>query len=86
MSNVTVQARVSAELKEEAEAVLSAMGISTAEAIRIFLQQTVNSGGLPFQPTARIPNADTLAAMMELEDRGGQVFPTTDELFADWKR
>jgi len=86
MSNVTIQARVSAELKQEAEAVFAAIGMSTAEAIRVFLQQAVNSGGLPFQPTAKAPNAETLAAMMELEDRGGQVFSTTDELFADWKR
>jgi DNA-damage-inducible protein J len=86
MSNVTVQARVSVELKQEAEAVFSAIGLSTAEAIRVFLQQAVNSGGLPFQPTSKTPNAETLAAMMELEDGGGEVFPTTAALFADWKR
>lgn len=85
MSNVTVQARISSELKQEAEAVFSAVGMSTAEAIRIFLQQVVNSGGLPFQPTAKQPNAETLAAMAELEERGGQVFVTTDELFTDWE-
>ena len=85
MANVTVQARVSPELKQAAEAVFSAIGLSTAEAIRVFLQQAVNSGGLPFQPSAKIPSAETLAAMMELEDGGGQLFPTKEELFADWK-
>ncbi len=85
MANVTVQARVTPELKQEAEAVFSAIGMSTADAIRVFLQQAVNSGGLPFRPTAKNPGAETLAAMMELEDGGGQLFPTTDELFADWK-
>jgi DNA-damage-inducible protein J len=85
MANVTVQARVSPELKQEAEAVFSAIGMSTAEAIRVFLQQAVNSGGLPFRPAAKTPSAETLAAMMELEDGGGQRFSTTDELFADWK-
>ncbi|MBE2221728.1 MAG: type II toxin-antitoxin system RelB/DinJ family antitoxin [Anaerolineae bacterium] len=84
MSNVTVQARISENLKQDAEAVFSAIGMSTAEAIRLFLQQTVNSGGLPFQPTAKTPNADTLAAMNELEDGGGKTFSTTDDLFADW--
>ena len=86
MPNVTVQARVSPELKEEAEIVFSEMGLTTAEAIRLFLQQTVNTGGLPFQPTAKRPNAETLAAMMELEEGGGQVFESPDELFAEWKR
>ncbi len=85
MSNITVQARIPPELKEEAESVLSSIGMTTAEAIRVFLKQVVNSGGLPFQPTAKVPNAETLAAMMELEQGGGQVFQSTDELFTDWK-
>lgn len=84
MSNTTVQARISSELKQESEAVFSAIGLSTAEAIRLFLQQTVNSGGLPFQPSAKMPNTETLAALNELEDNGGTVFSSPDELFADW--
>ena len=84
MSNTTVQARISSELKQESEAVFSAIGLSTAEAIRLFLQQTVNSGGLPFQPTAKLPNAETLAALNELEDNGGTLFSKPDDLFADW--
>jgi DNA-damage-inducible protein J len=86
MPNVTVQARVSVELKEEAEAVFAAIGLTTAEAIRIFMQQTVNSGGLPFQPTAKIPNPETLQAIEELEAGDGQTFQTTGELFANWKQ
>ena len=86
MSNVTVQARVSPALKEQADAVFAALGLSTADAIRLFLQQTVNTGGLPFQPIAKRPNAETLEAMTELANGGGQVFQTTAELFADWKR
>ena len=85
MANVTVQSRISPELKEQADAILSSMGLSTADAIRLFLQQVVNSGGLPFQPTARRPNAETRAAIQELENRGGQVFQTAEELFADWR-
>ena len=84
MSNTTVQARISSELKQESEAVFSAIGLSTAEAIRLFLQQTVNSGGLPFQPTAKMPNTETLAALNELEDNGGTLFSNSDDLFADW--
>jgi DNA-damage-inducible protein J len=86
MPNVTVQARVTAELKEDAEEVFAAIGLTTAEAIRIFLQQTVNSGGLPFQPTAKRPSAETEQAISELEDGGGQTFQTTSELFANWKK
>ena len=77
MSTVIVQSRVSPELKEDAAVVFKAMGMSTAEAIRIFLQQTVNSGRLPFQPTTKIPNAETLAAFRETEE--GKTHPTTLE-------
>ena len=85
MSKATVQARVNAELKQEAEAVFAAIGMTTAEAIRVFLQQAVNSGGLPFQPTAKLPNAQTWAAITELEDGGGQLFSAPEELFANWQ-
>ena len=79
MSNVTVQSRVNSELKAQAEHVFSGMGMSTADAIRIFLQQSVNEGGLPFRPYAKIPNAETLAAFKETEE--GNAHPTTlDEL------
>jgi DNA-damage-inducible protein J len=86
MANTTVQARISADLKEDAEAVFAAIGLTTAEAIRLFMQQTVNRGGLPFQPTAKMPNAETWGAITELEDGGGEVFSTADELFADWEK
>lgn len=85
MSNVTIQSRVSPELKQQAEAVFAALGLSTADAIRMFLQQAVNVGGLPFQPSVKRPNADTRDAMKELESGGGQVFQTPGDLFADWE-
>lgn len=61
--NDTVQARVTSELKADAEAVFNSMGLKTSDAIRLFLQQSVNIGGLPFQPKAKLPNADTRDAM-----------------------
>ena len=86
MSNVTIQARVSPELKEQAEAVFEAIGMTTAEAIRVFLKQAINSGGLPFQPTVKMPNVETAAAIMELENGGGERFQTAEDLLADWSR
>ena len=84
MTTVTVQARINPDLKEQADALFAALGLSTADAIRLFLQQSVNAGGLPFQPSVKRPNPDTLAAMAELEQRGGQRFQSATDLFADW--
>ena len=83
MPNVTVQSRVKPELKEQAETVFSAIGLSTADAIRMFLQQSVNVGGLPFRPTAKQPNAETLEAMEELAQGKGKKFRSTKEFYHD---
>ncbi len=84
MANATVQSRVNPELKERAEALFTAMGMSTAEAIRIFLQQSVNEGGLPFRPSiGKHPNLETLAAMAELEQGGGKRYESAQELYDD---
>lgn len=83
MANITIQSRIRPELKEQAEAVFEAIGLSMGDAIRLFLQQSVNTGGLPFQPTAKRPNAETLAALEEVESGKGKRFATVDELIAD---
>lgn len=84
--NTHVQARVSPELKEQADAILKDMGLKTAEAIRLFLQQVVNTGGLPFQPHAKVPNAETIEAMNEMEKSKGKIYKKTDALFEDWEK
>ncbi len=47
----TVRARVDARLKKESEDVLESLGLTTTEAIRIFLQQVRLRRGLPFPVT-----------------------------------
>jgi DNA-damage-inducible protein J len=43
-----IHARIDPKLKESAERVFSKIGISTAEAIRLFLKQVELHNGLPF--------------------------------------
>ena len=85
MAKVLVQSYVKSKLKEQAEAVFSAIGMSTADAIEIFLHESVNAGGLPWKPTAKQPNRETLEAMRELSHGGGEEFDTVDDLFASWR-
>jgi DNA-damage-inducible protein J len=49
----------------------------------MFLQQSVNVGGLPFRPAAKQPNAETLAAMRELEEGGGKYFDSIEAMLKD---
>lgn len=82
-TNDTVQARVTTELKTDAETIFKAMGLKTSDAIRLFLQQSVNVGGLPFQPIAKTPNTDTIEALKETQSRQGTKYQDTDALFKD---
>lgn len=61
-----IHARIDPKLQESAARILSKLGISTTEAIRLFLKQVELHKGLPF--SISIPNAQTAAAMMEAND------------------
>ena len=53
-------------LKAQGEAVLSAIGLSTTEAVTLFFRQLVMHRGLPFD--AKIPNEETLEAFREAKE------------------
>ena len=84
MSKVIVQSRVPQELKNEAESVFSAMGLTVAEAIRLFLNQTVTDYKFPFVPKLRQPTAEFKAALRELDEGKAERFDNVDDLFASW--
>lgn len=47
--SASVYARIEPELKEQAEAILSALGIPTSNAIDMFFKQIVLRKGMPFE-------------------------------------
>jgi DNA-damage-inducible protein J len=59
----TIRARVEPELKQEAEAVLKALGLNASEAITIFYRQVALQRGLPFE--VKLPNEKTRAAIRQ---------------------
>jgi len=79
-----IQARIEPELKRSAEAIFNKIGISSGEAIRMFYSQVQLRGGIPFD--VRIPNADTLKAMEELDSGKGERFNSADDLFNSWEQ
>ena len=62
-ANQLVQTRIDGAIKEEAAAVLAAMGLTVSDAVRLLLTKIAREHALPFDPL--IPNATTVAAMME---------------------
>lgn len=52
MKTETVHTRVTSEIKVKAGKVLSAIGLTTSQAINLFLTAVVNHRGLPFELSA----------------------------------
>ncbi|MCA9002761.1 MAG: type II toxin-antitoxin system RelB/DinJ family antitoxin [Planctomycetes bacterium] len=78
----TVRARVEPELKDTVEQVFSQLGLTTSDAITIFLNQVALVGGLPFP--VRIPNKETRAAIAEARDgKAGKTYATVEEMTRD---
>ena len=59
--------RIDPTVKAEVEAIYSQYGMSITDAINVFLYQSRNVGGLPFDLRPSIPNAKTVAAMKEAD-------------------
>lgn len=76
-----VRARIDTVLKKEATAVLSAMGLSVSDAIRLMLVRVVSDKALPFD--VRIPNAETQAAMRDIQQGKVKRFDSVEALMAD---
>lgn len=77
-----IRARVSPELKAQAEGILAEIGLSASDAIRMFYKQVTLRNGLPFE--ARIPNATTRKALRDAEaGRGMTDYASVDEMFKD---
>ncbi len=51
--DATVQVRMDGELKSQVEELYRSLGTSFAEAVRIFAQQSLREGGMPFRPTLK---------------------------------
>lgn len=80
-ANALVQARIDQNIKEEAAAVLAAMGLTVSDAVRLLLTRVAREHALPFDPL--IPNAETVEAMKEARRGKLQSFEDVDALMAD---
>ena len=49
----TLQVRMNSELKAQVEELYKSLGTSFAEAVRMFAQQSLREGGMPFRPTLK---------------------------------
>ncbi|AFC72518.1 DNA-damage-inducible protein J [Rickettsia rhipicephali str. 3-7-female6-CWPP] len=77
-----IRLRVSADIKIEAEEIFKQMGMTMSEAMRMFLNQCINSGGLPFKPHIKIPNEKTIKTFEDTDKQIGlTISNNTKEMF-----
>ena len=77
-ANSVVRARIDERIKNEAAAVLSAMGLTVSDAFRLMMIRIAREKALPFEPL--IPNATTIAAIKEARRGGLKSYPNTKAL------
>ncbi|HVV69549.1 MAG TPA: type II toxin-antitoxin system RelB/DinJ family antitoxin [Gammaproteobacteria bacterium] len=77
----TINTPIEPELKHKAEAILHKVGLTSAEAVRLFYKQICLRKGLPFE--VKIPNPKTLKAMRDAEEGKTHKVKHIDELFKD---
>ena len=88
MATVNMSIRIDTELKKQADAMFSDMGLNMTTAMNMFLRQVVRQGRIPFEIATDIPNAETVAAIKEMDDMlSGKIpakrYSSTKELFED---
>jgi DNA-damage-inducible protein J len=80
-ANAVVRARIDERIKEEATVVLAAMGLTVSDAFRLMLTRVAREKSLPFDPL--VPNATTIAAMMEARAGNLSKFDSINALISD---
>ena len=79
---MTIRTTIEPALQRDAEQILARCGLTLPEAIDLFLREVQLRQGLPFD--ARLPNAETRAALLEARHADQMSsFVTPDELFDD---
>ena len=88
MATVNMSIRMDKELKKQADAMFSDMGLNMTTAMNMFLRQVVRQGRIPFEIATDIPNAETVAAIKEMDDMiSGKIpakrYSSVEELFEE---
>ena len=79
--------RIEPDIKEEADYIFGQIGITTSDAVKIFLRKAICSSGFPFEVKAPIPNEKTIAAMEEAKriahDPNAKTYPDFNEILKE---
>lgn len=87
-SNISI--RMDADLKTQADALFSELGMNISTAFNIFVRQSLREGRIPFDISVNLPNKETVAAMLEAEriakDPSVEGYTDLDKMFTDLRK
>ena len=84
--NTVFQLRMNKEVKDAAEELFNRCGLTLTDALNLFIQQSLNHGGIPFEISGRtkiMSKQEALDVLLSELDRGvksGTSAYTTDDL------
>jgi DNA-damage-inducible protein J len=79
--SAVVRARIDERTKNEASAVLAAMGLTVSDAFRLLMVRVAREKALPFEPLT--PNAKTIRAMKEARAGKLKRLASVEDLMTD---
>lgn len=85
MATTNVTIRMDKELKSQADELFSALGLNMSTAMGVFCRQAVRLGKIPFELAVDMPNAETLAAIDDVNNNRNmsKAYDDMDELMRD---
>lgn len=85
MASTNINIRMDQDLKRQFEIFCSDMGMTMTTAFNIFAKKSVREYRIPFEIGAEVPNSETLAAIMEVQEMKknpskGKTYTDVDEM------
>lgn len=89
-TTANISIRMDADLKAQADALFTELGMNLSTAFNIFVRQSLREGRIPFDISLNYPNAETIAAMLEAEriahDPNVEHYTDVEEALRELKR
>ena len=68
MAKTSTNITIDTDIKAKAQELFADFGLDLSTAINMFLRQSIRENAIPFNISREVPNADTVAAMKEVEE------------------
>lgn len=85
MKTISLQVRVPASLRKEADEILDSVGLDMSTAMRIYLKKIVSLRGIPFSLTAEKIEAPEVLEQVEVDDEIQDKLNAIDSLWKEIK-